>query len=83
MSGVRRRETYLDFKTAFGPSPCGKRGPVSLGNRPDDRQAKAMAVRVSDTFAADLLERLQEALDLGGRHHRTGVVDQEGGPSRS
>jgi hypothetical protein len=33
MSGLRRRETHLDFKTAFEPGSCGKRGDLSLARR--------------------------------------------------
>ena len=45
---------------------CGEVGTVGLGDGLDDGQAEPVSVGVADSFAADLLERLEEPLDLAG-----------------
>jgi hypothetical protein len=71
---VWRGKGQLDLKSPFRAGTCGDLGTVSFGDCSDDGQAEPVSVRVSDTLAADLLQRLKEPLDLSGWDHRTGIA---------
>jgi hypothetical protein len=43
---------------------------MSVSNRLDDGKSEAVSIGLSDTLAADLLERLEESLHLGWWYHR-------------
>ena len=54
---------------------------VGAGDAADNGQAEPVSVDVADSLGAELLERLEKAVNLIGRDHCPGVADRNARPS--
>jgi hypothetical protein len=72
-------------KADLGPEPAARSraddqgSAVGLGDRPDDRQADADALPVTEAVRAKPLERLKEPVNGPGRHDGPGVDHRQDG----
>src|SRR5579862_7218422 len=74
-----RREGDGEEEPSWWERLGGDGGMVGGGDRPDDREAEAVAVFVVGADGVEALERLEETVDLIGRDDRPGVGHGEHG----
>ena len=74
-------EVDVDSEAAAGSGLCGDGGVVGVGDRLYDGEAEPDPVGRGAWVRAESLERLEEAGELAGRDHGSGVRDREGGAS--
>ena len=72
-------EDHFDPQAAFGLGGQGQGGVVGGGDGVHDGQAEAESVAVAGAVDAGSLERLQQSLEVAGRHASSGVGDGEYG----
>jgi hypothetical protein len=72
-------EAHLDAQSPVRARPGADYRPVRAGYGGDDGQAQAGSAGFAHAVLAEPLERLQQALDLVGRHRGPGVGDKQHG----